>query len=155
MIPSFSIGGITIFKKLFILTALWTGAAQAATQATDISNVSVINLSIEQSSLSLTIPYPGHMISGLCGIEIRSDSPGRAASIANLLADLEINKDFGVDPVITVKNDKTILLDFSAAAGGYGTWFSIKTKDGSTLKQKIKQKLGPQRTVILIGVTCP
>ena len=144
-------------KRLLLLATLLVGSlAHASTaQSIDISNTSVISLSNQQPSMSFVLAYPGPRISGLCGVEVRADSHGQAKTIGDLLAALDVKNDLGVEPKVILKNDRTILLDLSAATGGFGTWFSLHTKDGSALEDTIDKTLGPNRTVILLGVTCP
>lgn len=141
-------------KTLLAFLMITCGAANADVLATDITNMDMIDLNVESSSLSLALQYPGPNISGLCGVEIRANSQGRDKLIHNLLYGVTITNDLGVNPIISIKNDMTILIDLSEASGTYTTQFSIKTFDGVSLKEAIRKTLGENRIVKLVGVTC-
>jgi len=142
-------------KTLLVFLMITCGAANASQLATDISNVELIDLNIESSSINIQLQYPGPMISGLCGVEIRADSHGRHKAIESLLYGVTIANVIGVEPIVSVKNDMTILIDLTEASGTYVTQFSIQTFDGVSLKEAIRKTIGEDRIVKLIGVSCP
>lgn len=113
-----------------------------------LTNVMTIDLQIKESEIGLSVLYPGPSISGICGIEIRADSP-----IENFLNVIEI-KSF--DPRIQAKlvNSTTIDIDMSTQDMSYVADVSIVTKDGSSLGNAIKKTLGENRTVIALATTC-
>ena len=120
-----------------------------------ITNTNTINLSVKQPLIELGLSYPGPQISSLCGVELRGDSYGRGtSSMQDFFNAIIIKGMLGVEPVVMVKNRMTIDIDLSAAIGSYGTWFSIETKDGSSLKDTIIQTLGTSRTVVIVGTVC-
>lgn len=141
-----------------IAIGLTTGLCKTAKASTEdiqfITNTGLINLAVDAPTISLVLPYPGPNISGLCGVEIRADSYNRQKSIKNLLAALSVRKDLGATPIVSLKNNMTVLIDLSAASGSYGTWFSIRTKNGDSLSDTIKATLGDSRLVVLVGVRC-
>jgi hypothetical protein len=142
-------------KTIILIFSLLTLNAHAdINHAKEISNTSLINLAGYVSEKSFSIPYPGPTISGVCSVEIRADSFRRSDSIEKLLGAIEIVNDLGIVPVVSVKNNMTILLDFTAANNMYGTWFTIRTKGDESLENAIINTLGQDRKVVLVGV-CP
>ncbi|MES2769680.1 MAG: hypothetical protein V4596_11105 [Bdellovibrionota bacterium] len=141
---------------LLIMNISMTGylAQASANTVINISNTDMISLQTNKSEMSLAVSYPGSDISGVCGVEIRADSYNRHQSIANLLSAIKVVNNMGVDPVVSIQNEMTILMDLRAAKWGYGTWFSIHTKNGKSLKEVILETLGENRTVVLVGVSC-
>lgn len=120
-----------------------------------ITNTNTINLSVKQPLIELGLSYPGPQISSLCGVELRADSYGRGtSSMQDFFNAIIIKGTLGIEPVVIVKNRMTIDIDLSAAIGSYGTWFSIETKDGSSLKDTILETLGTSRTVVIVGTVC-
>lgn len=119
-----------------------------------ISNTDIVNLNINESSLAISVSYPGPSISGVCGIEIRADSYGRFQPISNFLNAITIKDYSGATPPITIKNNMTMLIDVYNGESAYLVSFKIETKDGSSLKQTILSTLGESRKVVLVGVGC-
>lgn len=141
---------------LLIVSISMVGSAQASVpEVMNISNTDMINLQTNDSKMSLSVQYPGPEISGVCGVEIRADSYNRHISIAGLLNAIEVVNDLGIAPVVSVQNDMTVLMDLSSAKWAYGTWFSIHTKNGKSLKEVILETLGENRKVVLVAVGCP
>lgn len=147
---------LNIFKTALITIALVAGSMAHTQSAHDetiyVSNTDIYNLGLDQKSLSIGVSYPGPRISAVCGIELRADSYGRHKPIQNLLTAIKVKHSSGHDMNVRIINESTLL--FRLPIGGYGFWFSIETKDGSTLKQAIKDNLGNGRTVVLLGSSC-
>jgi hypothetical protein len=146
-------------KKILMVILLGLAGlpVQASVKQVDVSNTDVINIAVNESSIFASISYPGPTISGICGLEIRADSWNRIRPIKNLLDAVEISAPWeNVQPVITVENDMTILIDLSSIANEmlYATAIQIKTKDGKSVKDVIQTTLGNDRTVVLVGRTC-
>lgn len=147
---------VCIFSLAFITMAFATSsfahAQSLQNETVYVSNMDVFNLDLDQNSISVNVPYPGPTISGVCGIEIRADSYGRQKAIEDFLSAINITHPSGNGLEIKIINRSTLLFRFPL--GGYAFWFSIETKDGSSLKQTIKDTLGNSRTVILLGSSC-
>lgn len=147
---------LSIYKIAFIAMALAVGSIAHAQSTHDetiyVSNTDRHNLGLDQKSLSVGVQYTGANISGVCGIEIRADSNGRHKTIENFLSAIKIKDSNDNDIDVRILNKLTIL--FRIPTGKYVYWFSIETKDGSTLKETIKDTLGDPRTVILLGSSC-
>ena len=134
-----------------------SGIIAQASQNQDVllSNVNTANLQVKDSEIGLSVSYPGPSISGICGIEIRSDNYNRDIPIKNFLEAVEMIPRFEqqvLNPKII--NAATIDIDLKHLDLGYGVWFTVKTKDGSSLKETIKRTLGENRTVIAVATTC-
>lgn len=152
---------LKIFKMTFIAVALVGSTLAYAQSSTDdaiyVSNTDIINLDLDKKSVTIAVPYPGTKISGVCGIEIRADSYGRNLAIKNFLDEILITSSFGPDRLNKIKprilNDMTIFFAIPDN-NAYGFWFSIETKNGSTLNQTIRDTLGDSRNVVLLGSSC-
>lgn len=146
-------------KEIAVATLIILGGsgiiAQAAPSGHElISNVSLTNLAVESNELGLSVSYPGPSISGICGVEIRADNYNRHMPIQKFMDAVDIPSRFeqGINP--RVLNSTTIEIDLQHMNLSYGVWFSVKTKDGSSLKETIKKTLGENRTVVAIATTC-
>ncbi|WP_409478392.1 hypothetical protein [Pseudobdellovibrio sp. HCB154] len=146
-------------KEYAVATLIFLGGsgiiAQAApTQDVLLSNVNTASLQIEDSEIGLSVSYPGPSISGICGVEIRADNDNRHIPIKNFLDAVEIRSRFeqGLKPKDI--NSTTIDIDLKHLDMGFGVWFTVKTKDGSSLKEAIERTLGENRTVIALATTC-
>lgn len=146
-------------KAYAVATLIFLGGsgiiAQAApNQEVLLSNVNTANLQIEDSEIGLNVSYPGPSISEICGVEIRADNDNRHIPIKNFLDAVEIHSRFeqGLKPKDI--NATTIDISLKHLDMAFGVWFTIKTKDGSSLEETIKRTLGENRTVIAIASTC-
>lgn len=138
-----------------ILVSMGYSTVQArANEVVYLSNTDIVSLDLNQSSLEVSVSYPGPSISGICGVEIRADSYGRFEPISNLLNAITIKEYSGITPGITIKNNMTILIDAYNGQNAYASWFKIETKDGSSLKHTILSTLGESRKVVLVAVGC-
>lgn len=146
-------------KEYAVATLIFLGGSGIIAQAAEkqdvlLSNVNTANLQVEESEIGLSVSYPGPSISGICGVEIRADNDNRDIPIKNFLDAVEMPSRFeqGLNPKAI--NSTTIDIDLKHLDLGFGVWFTVKTKDGSSLKETIKRTLGENRTVIAVATTC-
>ncbi len=142
-------------KLLIFSFAVMIGWVAAAVQPNviDLTNTTIVDLSIEESSVGISIDYPGKEISGICSVEIVADSYGRDIPVENLLERivLESGPNHGT-PAYKVVSPMVIRIDLGL--GGFQDSFLLKTKNGETLASAIKNSLGSNRTVVLMPRTC-
>ncbi|MES2802169.1 MAG: hypothetical protein V4654_06725 [Bdellovibrionota bacterium] len=147
-------------KELTLATLIFFGGAGIVAQAAAhkqvlLSNVSVIDLQkVEDSVLGLSVSYPGPDYSQICGVEIRADNYNANNKIDKFLEAIEIKGRFELAPTVKVQNSSTIDMDFTSFNGVFGIWFTLETKDGSSLQSTIKKTLGENREVIVVTKTC-
>lgn len=127
--------------------------AFAADPTIYLRSTGVVSLSTETPVLSLAVSYPGPSISGICGIEVRATSRGYAADVSVLFAALDFPTDLGVPVSARILNRSTIAVDFGQDQT-YGVWFSVKTKNGNSLKSEIARTIGPDPLVTIVTATC-
>lgn len=113
-----------------------------------ISNTSVTNIHSDQSSLEVNVYYPGPHFSGLCGIEIRSDSWGRARPISVFLDAIKTSLP------TQLKGTTAAVIDLKSFDERFMVSFKIETKSGESLNQVIEKTLGRNREIVLLGSTC-
>ncbi len=116
---------------------------------TYVNMATALNLRSNVSTLNLGIQYPGPF-SGLCGVEIRSNAP----DITNLFNDLNIVKEFGNEPKVSLINQNRIISITFSSISVYGVWFSVNTKSGKTFKEILEEKYSEETKLILIGKSC-
>ena len=143
-------------KGFFGLLALLSGAsawAGVGAQTIYIDNHSSVDIAVKKSELSFGLPYPGPAISGNCGVELRTGQHD-GLKLQAFLNEIEIVKDLGIDPVVKVYTSSTILIDLRSAVDSYGTWFSVKSRSGKSLKSVIASTLGKGVVVKAVAQSC-
>jgi hypothetical protein len=147
----------SVFKGILLmgLTAILAGSSALAAKPEThyMQDATVVDLTKGGSVVKFAISYPGPTLSGLCGMEIRTSHFG-GEKIQELLAAIEVKNDLGTEPVVSVKNGRTIEIDLTAASGSYGTWFSIRTRNRKPLGKLIKEILGDDVVAHAIATTC-
>ena len=146
-------------KEFAVATLIILGGSGIIAQAKPlnhelISNVSVTNLEVDADEIGLSVSYPGPSISGICGVEIRADNYNRHMPIQKFMDAVEVPSRFEQELHPRVIKSTTIEIDLEYMDLSYGVWFSVKTKDGSSLKETIKKTLGENRTVVAIATSC-
>lgn len=149
-------------KKLAIATLILLGGSGIIAQAKPfqnqevyLSNTGVLDLvKVNENEIGIAVTYPGASISGVCALEIRSDSSNRHHSIENFLSAIVIRPRFDFELPVKVINAVTIDIDLSAQIGSFGVWMNLATKDGSSIASTIKRTLGENRTVVVVPTSC-
>lgn len=124
----------------------------------ELSNTKFHNLALEEASeVRFYVAYPGPNISGVCGLELRADSPNQVISISTLINKLVFKPYMGNLPLVKVKSDTIIDLNIDDFWGGYGLWFDVATYDGSKISDLVLKELGAnttQRELLLVTKSC-
>jgi hypothetical protein len=144
----------TIATVMTLILSGFSLTSQASDGWIDVENISAESLQVDLAAVSVAVSYPGKEISGICGVEIRADSWGRVDPIEKFVKAVNIASDYN-DICVTVKDAITVDVDLPHSEGLYMAAFTVKTKNGKSLKEVIRQTLGDNRTVVLIGRSCP
>ena len=141
--------GINKFSMcLTVFGAILSSFGAYAADPISISNTSVTDIHSDQSSLEVNVYYPGPHLSGLCGIEVRSDSWGRARPISAFLDAIKTSIP------TQLRGSTAAVIDLKSFDERFMVSFKIETKSGESLNQVIENTLGKNREVVLLGTSC-
>jgi hypothetical protein len=136
-------------KQLLTLLML-TFSTLSFSQIIFLESTDIQDLNLDQSEIEIGVSYPGAQLSGICGVEMRSES-----YIEDFAKLIKIETAWGIDPVVRRVHDSILLVDLTEASGRYLTSFIISTKNGKTLKENINSMSVNRGKIILVTRTCP
>ena len=116
-------------------------------------NTSTSTLDQERNQLMVTVSYPMEQLSGVCAIDIVTDSYNRHNKIEKLLEKVEIKKLMS-DDSSKIEVVSATLIRVNLVESSYLDGFKVRTKNGTTLKQAISESLGKNRKVVIFPRSC-
>ncbi len=137
-------------KLIAALLVSFSFAAFSQTQTIYLSELKMQDLKLDLAEVEIALSYPGPKLSGMCGVEIRSNYYDMKA----LHKLIKIEKALGVEPKVKLVHDTTIVIDLVEAADMYMTSFTISTLDGRTLKETFKTLFERDEKIVLVTKTC-
>lgn len=98
--------------------------------------------------VSLVVSYPGKKLSGICGIEIRTDFSGDNSPLHELVSKISIKSQFEIPVVAKVSNGSLIIQ--LTQDNVYQEEIVLKSKSGKSLTKIIQALFSPERTSLLV-----